>query len=110
MQAMNIGRNIAVIGLIVLVVMTGQDAVQDADRECLTDCLGGCPLPGDATKATIAACQSKCTRCYVHTGAVLPKYYILALVYAPPGCSGSAGQGCQNSGSVTYTTGSSATT
>ena len=41
------------------------------------------------------------------TGAIFPKYYVLGLVYAPPGCTSTAGAQCSGQSSVNYSTGSS---
>ena len=67
--------------------------VQDVGKKMYQKCVGQC-LP-------------KCYKCNPLVGTVFPKFYVLGLVYAPPGCTGRASQACATQSSVDYQAGSS---
>ena len=54
----------------------------------------------------VAACTTKCYKCQAVTGSIYPKYYVLGLVYSPPGCSSTTAQACTTQSSVDYLAGS----
>jgi len=70
--------------------------IQDVGKQNYARCMNAC----------IARCN-KIPTCKNATGALFPKYYILGLVYAPPGCTSTATQKCSAQSSVDYQAGSS---
>jgi hypothetical protein len=92
---------------------------QTCQQGCRDEC-GPITGPG-ANKAAVAACVRSCIKkcpsgpsqtppppvCPSLTGALFPKYYILGLVYAPPGCTSSSSLKCSTQSSVDYQAGSS---
>src|ERR1700727_2665594 len=52
------------------------------------------------------ACRKKCLLppliCPSQSGAALPKYYVIGLIYSPPGCSSSSTLKCSDVSSVSY--------
>jgi hypothetical protein len=59
----------------------------------------------------VRACLAQCSKhhpptCKNATGALFPKYYILDLIYAPPGCTNTATLKCAAESSVDYQAGS----
>jgi hypothetical protein len=66
--------------------------------------------PREFTKAAYNGCMQQVhTQCVseLRQGVVYPKYYILTLVYAPPGCTTTAAFRCSGNGIVDYQSGSS---
>jgi hypothetical protein len=67
--------------------------------------------PQHACEKEEMACRTKCALpqliCPSQTGAVLPKYYVIGLVYSPPGCSSSSALKCSAVSAVDYQAGSS---
>lgn len=76
--------------------ITGPGANKAAVAGCIKNCIKRCP----SGRSTPPACPSA-------TGALFPKYYILGLVYAPPGCTSSSSLKCSTQSSVDYQAGSS---
>src|SRR5579862_4788975 len=65
----------------------------------------------DSGHATDASSYNYPNVCFNLSGSVFPSYYILSLIYTPPGCTpstSSAGYDCGGGSSVTYGSGSSA--
>lgn len=81
-------------------------------QSCNTICAQACPS-GDYTKGELQKCEQTCTtqcaKCDTTkgTGTLFPKYYILGLVYAPPGCTSTKTLACSTQSTVDYQTGSS---
>ena len=78
--------------------------------QCGADCSRRFCLPNDFTPGGLQQCYRDChQRCArsLRTEVLRPRYYILSLIYAPPGCTSTERYRCPNLGSVSYTTGSS---
>ncbi len=78
-------------------------------------CVQDCGPISDVGKVRFAACMNACIKecerkpptCKNATGAIFPKYYILGLVYAPPGCTSTSTLACSTQSSVNYEAASS---
>lgn len=69
--------------------------VQQCELQCQPDCKDS-SIGKAAVSACIAACVQRCQPKTV-SGQVHPKYLILAIVYAPPGCTSSSASKCSQS-------------
>lgn len=85
-------------------MLPAQQTVAQCEAQCTTDCKDRF-FGKSAVEACIAGCPAKCTPTTVR-GQIHPKYLILAIVYAPPGCTSSAASKCAQS-KVTYGSSSS---
>ena len=78
-----------------------------------------CGPVGDVTKQQYDSCMANCTAkcatppppptppaCFSASGGIFPKYYVVGLVYAPPGCTTTATEKCPGVSSVDYQAGS----
>ncbi len=78
-----------------------------------TICANSCGPRADLTAAEFQKCIQTCStqgsKCIATkgSGTLFPKYYILGLVYAPPGCTKTATASCSSQSSVDYQNGSS---
>jgi hypothetical protein len=54
----------------------------------------------------VAQCEAKCYKCVTAVDTIFPKYYVLGLLYSPPGCTSTATQNCTTSSTVDYANGS----
>ena len=84
---------------ILILTLAAASHAQQSVAQCETQCSSDCK---DAAvgKSAIAACIGGCARrCEPKTvqGQVHPKYLILAIVYAPPGCTASNADKCTQS-------------
>jgi hypothetical protein len=88
----------------------------DAKGTCTQGCQTECGPIGGEGKAEWVGCMKKCTAecnkrvipvCENSSGTLLPKYYVLGLLYAPPGCSNTSILKCNAQSSVDYQDGSS---
>ena len=62
----------------------------------------------DPTTHMMTPCQVQLPSCPSPTGALFPKYYVLGLVYSPPGCTSTSSLKCTSAASsVDYQSGSS---
>jgi hypothetical protein len=83
-------------------------------QSCINKCRQDCGPIADVGKQVFAACMARCENncnrpptCKSGTGAIFPKYYVLGLVYAPPGCTSTSSEKCATQSSVDYKDGSS---
>lgn len=87
-------------------------------EKCTASCTDRYPLQPDCTGSgcnvqrtnCIAECEKPCNKTTTATSPppnVYPKYVILDIVYAPPGCSGTTVDKCAAEGNVSYTNNSS---
>jgi hypothetical protein len=68
------------------------------------------PLKAGTRCADIGRCDGVDVDCVcpnTATGFIYPKYYVVGLVYAPPGCTSSSASSCSTQSSVDYQAGSS---
>jgi hypothetical protein len=78
-----------------------------------TICANSCGPRADMTAGEFQKCIQTCStqgsKCIATkgSGTLFPKYYILGLVYAPPGCTKTATASCSSQSSVDYQNGSS---
>ncbi len=78
--------------------------IQDVGKKMFDRCMqGGLGANGKP----VEGCVEKCGKCNPLAGAVFPKFYVLGLIYAPPGCTNAPGQTCSSQSSVDYQAGSS---
>jgi len=54
----------------------------------------------------VAQCEAKCYKCVAAVDTIFPKYYVLGLLYSPPGCTSTATQTCTTPSTVDYGSGS----
>ena len=81
-----------------------------AQVNCPTQCKGDCGgLPLNEQGKCITQCEIQCEKKNAPPPPITltPKYLILALIYAPPGCTGKSGAGCGTPSSVDYSSQSS---
>ncbi len=79
-------------------------------RQQIQACQDSCGPMSDVGKINFVtcmkACQSACVEkppvCKGGTGGIFPRYYVLGLVYAPPGCSSTSSLKCSAVSSVDY--------
>lgn len=92
-------------------------SAQTPNPQCVQRCESGNCLSGDMTPQVLQICRTSCEQqCLKNPGpppvvrpsaaVLLPKYYILALIYSPPGCT-SASAKCSGVSTVDYAEGSS---
>jgi hypothetical protein len=78
---------------------------------CATQCSKDLCLPGDWPGRSIEQCKGMCeSRCiaqFTHHTALFPRYQVLTVVYAPPGCTSAASDKCGTTSTVDYQSGSS---
>jgi hypothetical protein len=76
-------------------------------NQCTTECSRRICLPEDFTPGGLQGCFRNCRRnceARLRTVVLHPKYYLLTIIYAPPGCTSSANAPCIDRGSVLYST------
>jgi hypothetical protein len=76
---------------------------QTCEQECLRECANTTPkLTGKERGDCIQHCRSEnCHTCAPRQSQLFPRYYVLGLVYAPPGCTSTGTEACSAS-SVEY--------
>src|SRR5262249_18476859 len=78
----------ALLAAFVIAAMPSRVAsAQPGDGQCLSECKSECPTI-DEDKVARGACVQQCTaKCTKRPPVILhPRYLIMAIVYAPPGC------------------------
>jgi hypothetical protein len=93
--------------LIALAVGVLTSPLEGQLNPCNKECRADCGPVADVGKQAFDRCMSKCVpackaRCPTRTGALFPKYYVLGLVYSPPGCTSTANLRCSTQSSVDY--------
>ena len=97
----------------VCVLLVGVDAVwaqEELIAPCMRECSSGFCIPGDFTPGGLQQCFREChnnCEARIRRQVVRPKYFILELIYAPPGCTSSTVFRCPGQSSLTYANGSS---
>src|ERR1700733_5759513 len=96
--------------LLILVLVSGSLSPL-LGQTCPQTCATSCGPSQDIDNKTIynkclAQCQLKCYKCQAAVEAVSPKYFVLGLVYSPPGCTSTAAQSCTTPSTVDYLAGS----
>lgn len=80
-------------------------------QTCNSICENFCGSPADLGKTQyqncVGACVGRCSKCEGVTGTLFPKFYVLGLVYAPPGCTSTSTAKCGSQSSVDYQSASS---
>jgi hypothetical protein len=94
--------------LTILLVASGSLLPAIAQQSTAAICANVCGPRADMTAAQYQKCLQTCgtqaSKCLATkaVGTLFPKYYILGLVYAPPGCSKTATLGCSSQSTVDY--------
>jgi hypothetical protein len=85
-------------------------AVDPLITQCTTQCSADECKPGDIPSNAMAQCRGGChDRCAkaFSDGVLRPKYHIMTILYAPPGCTNTSSYRCTGNGLVDYQSGSS---
>lgn len=104
------------VSLLWLVIAFFLGAPYALGQTCVQKCAQMCGPIQDVGKegylACMRVCESRCSnppkppKCPSSSGTLLPKYYVLGLIYAPPGCTSTSSQKCAAVSSVDYKDGS----
>jgi hypothetical protein len=94
---------------LLLFLAGGATALAQCTSQQTAACRTGCGPGSDVGQRQFDQCLNTCLKrcetkanCKWVTGEIFPKYYILQLVYAPPGCTSTATQKCSGQSSVAY--------
>lgn len=103
-------RNSRAFGLVLLLVgISHVPTYAQVDRKCLESCSNACFLSdfllGDY-EGCIKRCEEKC-KPPLKVGVLYPKYQILTILYAPPGCTSTSTAPCGGTSMIDYQQGSS---
>jgi hypothetical protein len=91
-------------------IATCQSALSDLVAKCGQDCAARCDGVKDFGPGGLQQCYRNCVKIcprYVSSGVSYPKFHVLTLMYAPPGCATGPTSRCSSSSSVEYLSGSS---
>jgi hypothetical protein len=83
-------------------------------QTCAVNCASACgprqDFPAGVYNECVQTCGKRCNSCETAPGPtafLYPKYYVLGLIYSPPGCTKTASFACGTQSTVDYQTGSS---
>ena len=86
------------------VILSGQ-------RSCASTCTSTACIKSDIHNNQLYAkcvsqCEAACKKCVTTVDTIFPKYYVLSLLYAPPGCTSTAALNCNTPSTADYSNGS----